>query len=404
MKTILTLFIIIVISINLTLSGQILSQTIEIGEKLTISSKILDEDRQILIRLPKNYNYSDTKYPVLYVLDGEFFFHQANSAVNFLSECSYIYNNIIPEMIVVALVNVDRNRDYTLTYAPNQLGILYYPTSGKADRFLEFLEKELIPEIDNNYRTQPFRTLAGWSFGGLLTIHTFARKPGLFTAYLAISPSLWWDEDMYVSKFDSIFENYQFLPKKLTITCGTLEGGNIGRSVRDGFVPIMKNMIPDDYQFNFVEIPDEGHSFVPYKAFYDGLVSVFSDYPMPLEKVNEGYESITKYFSELSEKYGYEIKVSEWAYMSLINDLNGKDKHTEAMEIARQYQSDYPHSPWAILLIGSTFEHMGNYDKAKENFELAIKIEKSKPEPDSERIISFTLELNLLNDKINKDE
>ena len=399
MKTILTFCIFIFASINLTISGQILSEKIEIGEKLTISSKTLNEVRQILVRLPKDYTYSDKKYPVLYVLDGEFFFHQANSVVNFLSECSYIYNNPIPEMIVVANVNVDRNRDYTPTYAPNQRGNLYYPTSGKADKFLDFLEIELIPEIDNNYRTQPFRTLAGWSFGGLFTIYTFANKPELFSAYLAISPSLWWDEDMYVSKFDSIFKNHQFSNKKLTITCGTLEGGDIGRSVRDGFVPKIRKRIPDDFQFSFVEIPDEGHTFVPYKALYDGLASVFSDFPMPFERVNQGYDSISKYFSELSEKYGYEIKVSEWAYMNLINNLNGKDKHTEAMGIAKQYQSDYPNSPWAILLIGRTFEHMGDFDMAKENYELAIITEKSKPEPDSERIISYTIRLNLLIEK-----
>ncbi len=404
MKTILTFCIFIFASINLTVSGQILSEKIEIGEKLTISSKTLNEVRQILIHLPKEYNYSDKKYPVLYVLDGEFFFYQAISAVNFLSECSYIYNNPVPEMIVVGIVNVDRNRDYTPTYAPNQLGSLYYPTSGKAEKFLDFLEKELIPEIDNAYRTQPFKTLAGWSFGGLFTIYTFTNKPELFSAYLAISPSLWWDEDMYVSKFDSIFENYEFLSTKLTITCGTLEGGNIGRSVRDGFVPLMRKKIPDNYQFNFVEIPDEGHSFVPYKAFYDGLISVFSDFPIPFEKVSEGYKSITKYFSEISDNYGYNIKVSEWAYMNLINNLNGKDNHSEAMEIARRYQSDYPNSPWASLLIGSTFEDMGNYEQAKENYELAIKMEKSKPEPDSERIITFILTKELLNEKINKDK
>ncbi len=404
MKTSVTIFLILFTSIRLTLFGQISSEKIVIGEELTFFSKVLNEDRKILVRLPQDYVYSDKRYPVLYVLDGEFFYHQANGAVNFLSECSYIYNNPVPEMIIVGIVNVDRNRDYTPTYAPNQLGSLYYPTSGKADKFLNFLEKELIPVIDKEYRTQPFRALTGWSFGGLFTIYTYVNKPELFSAYLAISPSLWWDEDMYVSKFDSIFENYEFLSTKLTITCGTLEGGNIGRSVRDGFVRLMREKIPDNYQFNFVEIPDEGHSFVPYKAFYDGLISVFSDFPMPFEKVNEGYKSITEYFYDLSDRYGYNIKVSEWAYMSLINNLIGKDNHSGAMEIAGKYQSDYPTSPWAITLIGSTYENIGDYEKAQENYELAIKMEKSKPEPDSERIITFTLMIDLLNEKINKEK
>jgi len=399
MKTFITIFILI--CIQLKLSGQIPSEKIIIGEKITIASKILNEDRQILIHLPHDYEYSDKKFPALYVLDGEFFFYQATGAVQFLSECSYIYNNPIPEMIIVAIINVDRNRDYTPTYAPNQPGSLYYPTSGKADKFLE---KELIPEIDIRYRTQPFRTLAGWSFGGLFTVHTFAHKPELFSAYLAISPSLWWDEDLYVSKYDSIFAYFKYTPKKLTITCGTLEGGSIDRGVRKGFVPLIKKKLSNEYQFNLIEIPDEDHSFVPYKAFYEGLASIFSDYRMPFERINEGYNSVEEYFKKLPKKYGYEIKISEWAYMNLINDLNGKGKHKEAMEIAYQYQVNYPQSAWAILFIGRTFEYMGNYIKAKENYKQSIKIEKSKPAPDSERIISFTIRLNLLNEKLKDNE
>jgi predicted alpha/beta superfamily hydrolase len=183
MKSILIFAIFTLTTFQLKLSAQLPKEKIIIGEKLKISSKILNEDREVLIRVPKDYDYSDTKYPVLYVLDGEFFFQQVNGVVTFLSECSYIYNKPIPEMIVVAIINIDRNRDYTPTYAPNQLGSLYYPTSGGAERFFNFLEKELIPEIDSQYRTQSFRTLAGWSFGDYLRyIHT----PISLTSFLHI--------------------------------------------------------------------------------------------------------------------------------------------------------------------------------------------------------------------------
>jgi enterochelin esterase-like enzyme len=83
MKTFITIFILIFI--QLRLSGQIPSEIIVIGERITISSKILNEDRQILVHLPQDYEYSAKKFPVLYVLDGEFFFYQAIGAVQFLS-------------------------------------------------------------------------------------------------------------------------------------------------------------------------------------------------------------------------------------------------------------------------------------------------------------------------------
>jgi tetratricopeptide (TPR) repeat protein len=209
---------------------------------------------------------------------------------------------------------------------------------------------------------------------------------------------------MFVSKYDSIFSNFKYPPKKFTITCGTLEGGSIDRGIRKGFVPVIKKKLPVGYQFNFIEISDEDHSFVPYKAFYEGLASIFSDYRMPFERINEGYNSVKEYFTELSKEYGYEIKISEWAYMNLINDLNGKGKFEEAMVIVNKYLVDYPESTWATLYLGRILELKGDYANAKLKYEQAIKDENSKPEPDSERIISYTLRLTLLNDKLNKNE
>jgi predicted alpha/beta superfamily hydrolase len=395
---------IILTAIPGTIVSQVNTQEIKVGEKVVIKSVVLDEDRTILIGFPKDYPTSERKYPVLYILDGEFFFQQAIGAVNFLSECSYIINNPLPQMIIVGIVNVDRNRDHTPTYAPNQLGRLYYPTSGKADMFAEFLSAELIPYIDSEYRTQPYRILAGWSFGGLFTIHTFFENPELFSAYLAISPSLWWDQDMYVAKTDSILSNKQLLTRKLTVTIGTLEGGDIGRSVRDGFIPLMKEKLAADYPFNAVEIPDEGHSFVPYKAIYEGLISLYSDWRMPFEVINEGFEATEIFYKNLSEKYGYEINISEWAYINLINSSLSDKNYSEAKNIAEKYISDYPNSAWTQFYLGRIYERMKDFKSAKIYYQKAIDLEKSGREPDSERIVTFTINLNDLEKQLDSHQ
>ena len=132
--------------------------SISIGERLVFHSEVLGEERTMLIALPKGYHDMKEGYPVLYVLDGEFFFYQAYSAVQFLSECTYIRTPPVPQMIVVGIVNVDRNRDYTPNHTPVQGG-LRYPTSGGANKFLEFVRSELFPEIEARYRTQPYRIL-----------------------------------------------------------------------------------------------------------------------------------------------------------------------------------------------------------------------------------------------------
>ena len=225
-------------------------------------------------------------------------------------------------------------------------------------------------------------------------------NPDLFSAYLAISPSLWWDHDMYVAKTDSILSSKQLSTRKLTVTVGTLEGGSIGRSVRDGFIPIMKEKLDKDYPFNTVEIPDEGHSFVPYKAIYEGLISIYSDWRMPFEKIGEGLQAVQSFYKGLSKKYGYEIKITEWAYMNLINSLNREQKFNEALGIAKRYAMDYPKSSMVQLYLGRVYERLDDYESAKNYYQKAIEFEKSNKEPDSERIVTFTINLNDIEKKI----
>ena len=216
------------------------AQDLTIGERFTVYSKVLDEDRTVLIALPKGYRHSDARYPVLYVLDGEFFFYQAQAAVQFLSECTYIRTHPIPRMLVVGIVNVDRNRDFTPTHAPVQ-GELRYPTSGGAEKFLKFVQSELIPLIDDRYRTQPYRVLSGWSFGGLFTVHTYLNSPESFSAYLAISPSLWWEQDSVLERVKDVVADEDSDLKPLVVTLGAREGGDMDRSVRRGIVPLFES-------------------------------------------------------------------------------------------------------------------------------------------------------------------
>ena len=78
----------------------------------------------------------------------------------------------MPEVIVVGVTNTDRTRDLSPSRDPN------FPTSGGADRFLDFFEKELVPFVESGYRTAPFRIFAGHSAGGLFALHAMRARPG----------------------------------------------------------------------------------------------------------------------------------------------------------------------------------------------------------------------------------
>lgn len=157
-----------------------------------IQSKELSEKRILNIYLPEGYDQNATvKYPVIYLLDGsanEDFIH-ISGLVQFNS---FEWVNQVPKSIVVGIATVDRRRDFTFptTIKEDQKA---YPTSGKSDRFISFIEKELQPFIDSKYKTNNDKTLIGQSLGGLFATEVLLKKPTLFNKYMIISPSLWWD-------------------------------------------------------------------------------------------------------------------------------------------------------------------------------------------------------------------
>src|SRR6185295_12576295 len=152
-------------------------------DKITLKSSVLGEERTILVRTPAGYAKNKAGYPVLYMTDGDAHMGHTASTIEFLAR-----NGRMSEMIVVGITNTDRTRDLTPTKAVGPQAA-QFPTAGGADNFLKFIATEVIPEIENRYRVQPYRVLAGHSFGGLFAVHTLITKPELFNSYVAVSPS-----------------------------------------------------------------------------------------------------------------------------------------------------------------------------------------------------------------------
>ncbi|MFW9845665.1 MAG: alpha/beta hydrolase-fold protein [Candidatus Thorarchaeota archaeon] len=377
-----------------------MTKDIVVGEKVVLKSEILGEDRIVLVRRPKNYDVSNKKYPVLFLLDAEFFFYQAVAAVDFLSECGYISPKPIPEMIIVGIVNVDRNRDYTPTFAPKQREVLEFPTSGKAEKFLEFLKMELIPLVEEKYRTHPLKILAGWSLGGLLTIHSYLYHPELFSAYLAISPSLWWDEDLYLERTKSLLSQGKVSDKQLIVTIGSEEVGDMGKSVRDGFIPLLTSHSDNTSRFKAVEIPLEEHTFGPYRAIYEGLRALYSDDMIPQEVIDRGWDAVNAFYENLSKKYGYDVLIPESIYSQLASSMHKQGKESQALLAAKAYLQEYPESSYAHYYLGTRYLKAQNVELAEEYVAKALEIESNLFVPDSEKIFTYNLRMQEIRDII----
>ncbi len=153
---------------------------LSLGENHTITSEVLGEDRPYMVYLPDGCKDGGPKAPcpVLYILDGSAHFHYGSGMLARMSG-----NAQIPEMIMVAIPNTaDRIHDLTPTHTTIGFDGEETPgpsTSGGGDAFLDFLEKELIPEVEARYQPMPYRVFSGHSLGGLMALHSLIDRPDL---------------------------------------------------------------------------------------------------------------------------------------------------------------------------------------------------------------------------------
>lgn len=229
-------------------------------------SAVLKEEREIRVILPDNYKPgSAEKYDVLYVLDGESNLKTAADIQQFAQNETYM-----PSIIMVAVVNTNRMRDMTPTQVAQVAG------SGGADKFLAFLKNELIPYIDKAYPTSGNNMLYGHSLTGLFSIYALLNEPRLFNYYLAVDPSLWWD-NRFIEKLAA--EKLAASPAKgnaLFVT-GRDDAGLKQMGISD-FDATLKNKAPKGFNWKTVGYPDEHHGSLRLKSIYDGFKFFYEGY------------------------------------------------------------------------------------------------------------------------------
>ena len=181
---------------------------VNIGTIDSLQSNILGEQRKIWVYVPDGANQ---KYPVVYLLDGDGHF---SSVVGMIQQLSSVNGNTMcPKMIVVGIPNTDRTRDLTPTHIDTDLPMMdsiSSKTSGGGEKFISFMEKELMPFIESKYPTAPYKMLIGHSFGGLAVMQTFTHHNHLFNSYICIDPSMWWDKQKLLKQTEKVLTEKKF--------------------------------------------------------------------------------------------------------------------------------------------------------------------------------------------------
>ena len=297
---------------TLPVAAQDAPTAVEIGERRSLHSDVLGEDRAYWVYLPASYDderYAPQAYPVMYLLDGSAHFHSASGVVQFMS--TGINGNIqVPEMIVVAIPNTNRTRDLTPTNSsttPDGEETPAFAESGGGDEFLRFMREELFPEIESTYRTRPWRLFVGHSFGGLLALHAAVNRPDMFQAYIAIDPSLWWDEQRLLGEAQTYFTETEGLEGSIFVTLAnnpTPEPGRpkIMEQAGRAFGWAMEAAASDRFRPGIKYYEGEDHGSVPLISLYEGLLHTFDGYKAPLQAFLENPPALGDHFAALSEK------------------------------------------------------------------------------------------------------
>jgi len=349
-------------------------------QKLTIHSNILNEDRIVWVRTPRGYEQGKSPFPVLYLTDGPGHINEIGSTIDFLVD-----NQRMPPLIVVGIANTDRTRDLTPSHsdAKDEAGKEQNPTSGGADHFLDFIQTELMPEIEKRFRTTHYRIFSGHSLGGLLAVHILSTRPDMFNAYIAVSPSLWWNDQRTLHQAEDFFAAHAELNKTLFFSLGNENGG-----MKDGFDGLKKSLTakaPKDFRWDSALYDDEDHGSTVLRAHYAGLRTIFYDWQMPRDPSNGapvgGIAGMEKHYHELSARYGYEIPLPENGVNGLGYQLLGNKKFDEAIAVFQRNVALYPASANVYDSLGEGYENVGKFEIATQDVQKAIEIGTKNGDP-----------------------
>jgi len=242
-----------------------------------LTSEYNGQKYQIKVHFPKNYNENkQKKYPVLYVLDAETNFGGVSYIVQRL-----IKDKLIPEILVVGIAyNTDyknfyklRSRDLTPVHVKNLRPNHTPSPSGGAPLFSDFIEFELFPYINKNFRTQENeKAIYGHSYGGLYSTYVFLKRPHMFNKYLILSPSLWYKNRILIDEVKKIKPTKNNI--KLYMASGELEP-RIDDDNRE-FMNILKNKNISGLKLKSEIKDNETHRTIFGVGFTNGLRFLYS--------------------------------------------------------------------------------------------------------------------------------
>lgn len=332
-----------------------------------LQSEELNEPRGYRVMLPDSYTANREKnYPLLVLLDAQNYGDLVAVNARFLAS-----TGDIPEHLIVAVNAVNRLRDYTPTDSP------YWEGDGGGEAFLKFLQNELIPEIEKQYRIKDqIRILWGHSAGGLFALYPMYEAPDLFDAHLVNDGSLDWHDKISQHSLQDHFKNPLPQPKFLYFNSSyLLPVDDPEMNYFNTMAQMLKNNAPETVRWVYDPLPQETHSSIPLLGSIRGLRELYKGYKVPENIMFEGLDAVKAHYRSIQGNVGAPEVIPEHTLVELGYLLLGRStaQAVASFELATQL---YPLSEnaWDSLSDGYLEDH--SYKKALAATEKSIELAK----------------------------
>ena len=327
----------------------------KIGTTYTFQKKNIHGQWKLNVNLPKGYAGSTDKYPVVYVLHGNFYFNFAVGDLQRLAD-----SGEMPKAIIVGVSN-ESNAYFSFG-------------TKKSDQFLDFINEEVFPLVESNYRTHQDRTVLGWHYTSGFIFHALINKPEMFNNYLPASPYLGGIELSEI-KFDGLNQIYNDNPSlKNSMFFGVMDNERTVKDAALGLDSLLKLADPKnlDWQFNILKPDDENVIEVSvYRLWTTGLNKLYADYKndelaiadIDTYKAMGGMSFVKNHYVKRAEKYGGSSQIAGiWSLLRMATNANDVLVFEELIaELNGEYQDLNLNS---VLSYARFYALNGKYDEA----------------------------------------
>jgi predicted alpha/beta superfamily hydrolase len=333
----------------------------------TIHSQKLNEDREITISLPFSYAQNKTKkYPLLIILDGDYLLDPFEGALKYGA-----YWDDMPEVIIVGITQNQKNERESDCAVDPETGL----PEEKGAAFFEFIGQELLPYLQKNYRTAPFKIIAGHDVtAGFLNFYLYKDNP-LFNGYISLSP------DLTTGMEENIPARLALAKQPLFYYHSTADGDL--KSTQKQIIrmdSIAKEIKNPNVNYRFDNFIGDSHYSLVIQSIPKVLYQFFSVYqPISIPEYNDKIAVLPSgYVDYLIKKYEVVEKVLGLKAPIRINDFQAIEAailqnkaYDELKDLSALANKNYPKSMLADYELALMFEKKEDFKSALKSYQVA---------------------------------